>query len=65
QRFQLNSLQQTLQQARHFIFLLDSPQCSHPPAQPMLAFDEILADLETKLLQQYRLLQGILTYIVK
>ncbi|KAA6384550.1 MAG: hypothetical protein EZS28_019921 [Streblomastix strix] len=38
---------------------------NNPSAQPMLAFDQILADLETKLLQQYRLLQGTLTQIVK
>ncbi|KAA6368003.1 MAG: hypothetical protein EZS28_036469 [Streblomastix strix] len=31
----------------------------------MLAFDQVLAYLETKLLQQYRLLQGTLTQIVK
>ncbi|KAA6385437.1 MAG: hypothetical protein EZS28_019033, partial [Streblomastix strix] len=41
------------------------PKYNNPPAQPMLAFDQVLADLETKLLQQYRLLQGILTQIVK
>ncbi|KAA6395738.1 MAG: hypothetical protein EZS28_008740 [Streblomastix strix] len=41
------------------------PKHSNPPAQPMLAFDQVLADLETKLLQQYRLLQGKLTQIVK
>ncbi|KAA6383553.1 MAG: hypothetical protein EZS28_020922 [Streblomastix strix] len=37
----------------------------NPPAQPMLAFDQVLADLETKLLQQYRLLQGTLTQVMK
>ncbi|KAA6388231.1 MAG: hypothetical protein EZS28_016239 [Streblomastix strix] len=41
------------------------PKHNNPPAQPMLAFDQVLADLETKLLQLYRLLQGILTQIVK
>ncbi|KAA6389018.1 MAG: hypothetical protein EZS28_015456 [Streblomastix strix] len=41
------------------------PKHINPPAQPMLAFDQVLADLETKLLQQYRLLQGALIYIVK
>ncbi|KAA6375333.1 MAG: hypothetical protein EZS28_029140, partial [Streblomastix strix] len=41
------------------------PKHNNPPAQPMLAFDQVLADLETKLLQQYRLLQGTLTQIVK
>ncbi|KAA6312359.1 MAG: hypothetical protein EZS28_055939, partial [Streblomastix strix] len=41
------------------------PKHNNPPAQPMLAFDHVLADLETKLLQQYRLLQGTLTQIVK
>ncbi|KAA6374483.1 MAG: hypothetical protein EZS28_029989 [Streblomastix strix] len=41
------------------------PKHNNPPALPMLAFDQVLADLETKLLQQYRLLQGTLTQIVK
>ncbi|KAA6401436.1 MAG: hypothetical protein EZS28_003034 [Streblomastix strix] len=41
------------------------PKHNNPPAQPMLAFEQVLADLETKLLQQYRLLQGTLTQIVK
>ncbi|KAA6370587.1 MAG: hypothetical protein EZS28_033887 [Streblomastix strix] len=41
------------------------PKHNNPPAQPMLAFDHVLADLETKLLQQYRLIQGTLTQIVK
>ncbi|KAA6370699.1 MAG: hypothetical protein EZS28_033775, partial [Streblomastix strix] len=41
------------------------PKHNNPPAQPMLAFDPVLADLETKLQQQYRLLQGTLTQIVK
>ncbi|KAA6371745.1 MAG: hypothetical protein EZS28_032728 [Streblomastix strix] len=41
------------------------PKHNNPPAQPMVAFDQVLADLETKLLQQYRLLQGTLTQIVK
>ncbi|KAA6374806.1 MAG: hypothetical protein EZS28_029668, partial [Streblomastix strix] len=40
------------------------PKHNNPPAQPMLAFDQVLADLEMKLLQQYRLLQGTLTQIV-
>ncbi|KAA6385760.1 MAG: hypothetical protein EZS28_018713 [Streblomastix strix] len=38
---------------------------NNPPAQPILAFDQVLADLETKLLQQFRQLQGTLTQIVK
>ncbi|KAA6402981.1 MAG: hypothetical protein EZS28_001486 [Streblomastix strix] len=38
---------------------------NNPPAQLMLAFDQFLTDLETKLLQQYRLLQGTLTQIMK
>ncbi|KAA6372228.1 MAG: hypothetical protein EZS28_032248, partial [Streblomastix strix] len=42
-----------------------SQKHNNPPAQPMLAFDQILEDLETKLLQQYRLLQRTLTQIVK
>ncbi|KAA6396751.1 MAG: hypothetical protein EZS28_007723 [Streblomastix strix] len=41
------------------------PKHNNPPAQPMLTFDQILADLETKLLQQNRLLQGTLTQIHK
>ncbi|KAA6375618.1 MAG: hypothetical protein EZS28_028857 [Streblomastix strix] len=41
------------------------PKHNNPPAQPMLAFDQVLADLETKLLQQYRQLQGTLIQIVK
>ncbi|KAA6361098.1 MAG: hypothetical protein EZS28_043376 [Streblomastix strix] len=41
------------------------PKHNYPPTPPMLAFDQVLADLETKLLQQYKLLQGILTQIVK
>ncbi|KAA6353534.1 MAG: hypothetical protein EZS28_050939, partial [Streblomastix strix] len=41
------------------------PKHNYPPAQPMLAFDQVLADLETILLQQYRLLQRTLTLIVK
>ncbi|KAA6388837.1 MAG: hypothetical protein EZS28_015635 [Streblomastix strix] len=41
------------------------PKHNNPPAQPMLAFDQVLADLEAKLLQQDRLLQGTLTQIVK
>ncbi|KAA6388734.1 MAG: hypothetical protein EZS28_015740 [Streblomastix strix] len=41
------------------------PKHNNPQAQPTLAFDQVLADLETKLLQQYRLLQGTLTQIVK
>ncbi|KAA6364484.1 MAG: hypothetical protein EZS28_039989, partial [Streblomastix strix] len=41
------------------------PKHNNPPAQPMLAFDQVLADFKTKLLQQYRLLQGTLTQIVK
>ncbi|KAA6393037.1 MAG: hypothetical protein EZS28_011433 [Streblomastix strix] len=31
----------------------------------MLAFDKVIADLETKLLQQYKLLQGTLIQVVK
>ncbi|KAA6379819.1 MAG: hypothetical protein EZS28_024652, partial [Streblomastix strix] len=42
-----------------------APKRNSLPAQPMLAFDQVLTDLETKLLQQYRLLQGTLTQIVK
>ncbi|KAA6355279.1 MAG: hypothetical protein EZS28_049195, partial [Streblomastix strix] len=42
-----------------------TPKHNNPPVQPMLAFDQVLADLETKLLQQYKLLQGTLIQIVK
>ncbi|KAA6397260.1 MAG: hypothetical protein EZS28_007214 [Streblomastix strix] len=41
------------------------PKYNKPPAQQMLAFDQVLADLETKFPQQYRLLRGTLTQIVK
>ncbi|KAA6366500.1 MAG: hypothetical protein EZS28_037974 [Streblomastix strix] len=41
------------------------PKHNNPPTQPMLAFDQVLAVLETKLLQQYRPLQRTLTQIVK
>ncbi|KAA6394071.1 MAG: hypothetical protein EZS28_010404 [Streblomastix strix] len=41
------------------------PKHNNPPAQLMLAFDQVLADLETKLLQQYKQLQGILVKIVR
>ncbi|KAA6394083.1 MAG: hypothetical protein EZS28_010390 [Streblomastix strix] len=41
------------------------PQHNNPTAQPMLAFYQVLADLETKFQQQYRLLLGTLTQIVK
>ncbi|KAA6377055.1 MAG: hypothetical protein EZS28_027417, partial [Streblomastix strix] len=41
------------------------PKHNNQPVQPMLTFEQVLADLETKLLQQYRLLQGTLTQIVK
>ncbi|KAA6382030.1 MAG: hypothetical protein EZS28_022445 [Streblomastix strix] len=41
------------------------PKHNNTPAQPMLVFDKVLADLETKLLQQYRLLQGTLTQFIK
>ncbi|KAA6387807.1 MAG: hypothetical protein EZS28_016665 [Streblomastix strix] len=41
------------------------PKHNNPPAQPMLAFDQVLADLETKLLQQQGLLLGTLIQIVK
>ncbi|KAA6379284.1 MAG: hypothetical protein EZS28_025186 [Streblomastix strix] len=38
---------------------------TNPQAQPMLVFDQVLANLETKLLQQYKLLRGALIQIVK
>ncbi|KAA6373149.1 MAG: hypothetical protein EZS28_031324, partial [Streblomastix strix] len=41
------------------------PKHNNLPAKLILAFDQVLADLEMKLLQQYRLLQGTLTQIVK
>ncbi|KAA6388796.1 MAG: hypothetical protein EZS28_015679 [Streblomastix strix] len=41
------------------------PKHNNPPAQPMLAFDQVLADLETQLQQQQRLIQGTLIQIVK
>ncbi|KAA6396417.1 MAG: hypothetical protein EZS28_008056 [Streblomastix strix] len=48
-----------------FVTRRKQPKHNNPPAQPMLAFDQVLADLETKLLQQYRLLRGTLTQVVK
>ncbi|KAA6357825.1 MAG: hypothetical protein EZS28_046648 [Streblomastix strix] len=42
-----------------------SPKHNNPPAQPMLSFDQVLADLETKLQQKYRPLQETLTQIMK
>ncbi|KAA6382726.1 MAG: hypothetical protein EZS28_021751 [Streblomastix strix] len=41
------------------------PKHNNLPAQRMLAFDQILADLEMKLLQKYRLPEGILKKIVR
>ncbi|KAA6382408.1 MAG: hypothetical protein EZS28_022065 [Streblomastix strix] len=41
------------------------PKHNNPPAQPMLAFEQIISDLETKQQQQYRLLQRTLTLIAK
>ncbi|KAA6357767.1 MAG: hypothetical protein EZS28_046706, partial [Streblomastix strix] len=41
------------------------PIRNNPPVQPMLTFDQDHADLEAKLLQQYRVLQGTQTQIVK
>ncbi|KAA6377015.1 MAG: hypothetical protein EZS28_027457 [Streblomastix strix] len=41
------------------------PKHYDPSAQPMHSFDQVLADLGTKLLQQCRLLQGTLTQVVK
>ncbi|KAA6369436.1 MAG: hypothetical protein EZS28_035037, partial [Streblomastix strix] len=40
-------------------------ETQYPQVQQMLAFDQVLADLKTKLWQQYKLLQGTLTQIVK
>ncbi|KAA6379177.1 MAG: hypothetical protein EZS28_025297 [Streblomastix strix] len=40
------------------------PKHINPPVQPMLAFDQIISDLETKLQQHYRLLQETLTQIM-
>ncbi|KAA6355235.1 MAG: hypothetical protein EZS28_049238, partial [Streblomastix strix] len=42
-----------------------SPKHNNPQQQLMLAFDQVLIDLETKLQQQYKLQQGTLTQIVK
>ncbi|KAA6402965.1 MAG: hypothetical protein EZS28_001507 [Streblomastix strix] len=41
------------------------PKHNYPLAQPMFVFDQVLAYLEKKLLQQYRQLQRILTQIMK
>ncbi|KAA6398453.1 MAG: hypothetical protein EZS28_006026 [Streblomastix strix] len=51
--------------ATNFMTRRRPPKHNNPPAQPMLIFDHILADLEMKLLLQYRLLLGTLTQIVK
>ncbi|KAA6357959.1 MAG: hypothetical protein EZS28_046512, partial [Streblomastix strix] len=51
--------------ATNFLKHRNLPKYNNPSAQQMLAFDQILVDLEKKLLQQYRLLQGTLTQIVK
>ncbi|KAA6355717.1 MAG: hypothetical protein EZS28_048756 [Streblomastix strix] len=55
------------QHARASIYLVTRrkpPKHNYPPTPPMLAFDQVLADLETNLQQQYRLLQGTLTQII-
>ncbi|KAA6363082.1 MAG: hypothetical protein EZS28_041392 [Streblomastix strix] len=62
---QVIEARQRARAATDLITRREPPNHSNPPTQPMLAFDQVLADLETKLLQQYRLLHGILTYIVK
>ncbi|KAA6392305.1 MAG: hypothetical protein EZS28_012165 [Streblomastix strix] len=41
------------------------PKHNNPPVQQILVFSQVFADLESKFLQQFRLLQGILTQIVK
>ncbi|KAA6374777.1 MAG: hypothetical protein EZS28_029699 [Streblomastix strix] len=41
------------------------PKYNNSSAQLMLAFDQVRTDLEMNLLQQYRLLQGALTQIMK
>ncbi|KAA6387525.1 MAG: hypothetical protein EZS28_016949 [Streblomastix strix] len=38
---------------------------NHAPGQPLLTFDQVLADLQMKLLQHYRQLQRTLTQIAK
>ncbi|KAA6394471.1 MAG: hypothetical protein EZS28_010008, partial [Streblomastix strix] len=56
---------QRVRAATDLVTRREPPKHNNPPAQPMLAFEQVLADLETKLLQQYKLLQGTLTQIVK
>ncbi|KAA6353222.1 MAG: hypothetical protein EZS28_051251, partial [Streblomastix strix] len=51
--------------ATDLVTRINSLKHNNPPAQPMLTFNKVLADLETKLVQQYRLLQGTLTQFVK
>ncbi|KAA6365637.1 MAG: hypothetical protein EZS28_038838, partial [Streblomastix strix] len=62
---QVVEARQRARAATNLVMRRKQPKHNNPPAQPMLAFDQVLADLETKLLQQYRLLQGTLTQIVK
>ncbi|KAA6400091.1 MAG: hypothetical protein EZS28_004385 [Streblomastix strix] len=62
---QVVEAKQRARAATDFVTRRKPPKHNNPPAQPLLAFDQVLADLETKLLQQYRLLQGTLTWIVK
>ncbi|KAA6378318.1 MAG: hypothetical protein EZS28_026157 [Streblomastix strix] len=62
---QLVDARQHARAATDLVMRRKPPKHNNRPAQPMLAFDQVLADLETKLLQQYRLLQGTLTQIVK
>ncbi|KAA6395244.1 MAG: hypothetical protein EZS28_009235 [Streblomastix strix] len=51
--------------AKYLVTLRRQPNHNYSLAQPMLVFDQVLADLETKLLQQYIFLQGTLICIVK
>ncbi|KAA6360848.1 MAG: hypothetical protein EZS28_043625, partial [Streblomastix strix] len=62
---QIVEARQRARAATDLVMRRKPPKHNNPPAQPMLSFDQVLADLETKLLQQYRLLQGTLTQIVK
>ncbi|KAA6399697.1 MAG: hypothetical protein EZS28_004784 [Streblomastix strix] len=51
--------------ATDLMTLKKPPKHNNKLAQPMFTFDKVIADLETKLLQQFRLLQGTLTQIVE
>ncbi|KAA6360550.1 MAG: hypothetical protein EZS28_043922, partial [Streblomastix strix] len=62
---QVVEIRQRERAATDLVMRRKPPKHNNLHAQPIHAFDQVLADLETKLLQQYRLLQGTLILIVK